>query len=93
VPALGIHREDAGIARIQGEQVAQERASLLHLGAQASERALDLLPHHALGIRVADAKGSPEHVDDRVQRHRVPEGERLSLDPRRVAGEPAVELA
>jgi hypothetical protein len=66
--------------------------SLVEVITEAAHRPRELLDHAAVGIAVVDAKHALQHLNDRMERHRTSERERVSLDPRRRRPELSAEL-
>lgn len=61
-------------------------------GAEPVQATLQLVDDHVLAIGVVDAAHAPDHLDDRVERHRASERQRLALHPGRAAAELAAQL-
>ena len=91
-PELGAEPQDGRVSRIQRQQVAQEGQHGTEILAQPKHGLLDLLDDDGLGVPLIDLEGPAHEVDEGVERHRLTEGDRLALHPRRGVGDVPSEL-
>jgi hypothetical protein len=63
---LRVHGQHRGIARIDGQEVAQGREGRPQILAQPEDSALNFCDDRSFGVALFDAKIPPQHVDQGV---------------------------